>query len=141
MTIALSIPALRKLGPCSENYRAVYRKLRDYRNKGPYSAADAKAAGVSFEDVVWAASAVAIDNKDVERRLRLWMADCAARALHIYEKTGDSDAPRNAIIAARRFARGEIDDAAWDAAWAAAGDAARDAAGGAARDAGNTSVV
>jgi hypothetical protein len=102
MPITLSIPALKK--PLS------------------YSAADAKAAGVSFEDVVRAASAMAIDNKDVERRLRLWMADCAAHVLHIYEKTGDSDAPRSAIIAARQFARGEIDAAAWaarDAAWAA----------------------
>lgn len=134
--ITLSIPALRKLEPCPKNYGDAHSKLRAYRKRGPYSAADAKAAGVSFEDVVWAASAVAIESKDVERRLSLWIADCAARVLHIYEKTESSDAPRNVIIAARRFARGEIDAAAraaaraaaWDAAWAAASDAAWDAA-------------
>jgi len=74
--------------------------------------------------LVWAPSALARHDKDVERRLRLWMADCAARVLHIYERAETSEAPRNAIIAARQFARGEIDDAAWaaarDAAWGAA---------------------
>jgi hypothetical protein len=40
---------------------------------------------------------------------------------------------RNAVEVAERFARGEVDDAAWAAAWDAAGDAARAAAGDAAR--------
>src|SRR3546814_9974895 len=60
-----------------------------------------------------------VTDADVERRLRLWLADCAARVLHIYEKTEASAAPREAIIAARRFARGEIDAAALATAWAA----------------------
>ena len=57
---------------------------------------------------------------DAKRRLRLWLADCAAHVLHFYEKKGRSDAPRKAIIAARARARGEIPAAAAYAAYAAA---------------------
>ena len=69
---------------------------------------------------------------------RLFAADCAEYALHLFEREyPDDKRPREAIEAARRFALGEIDDAArdaaWDAAWAAARAAARDAARAAAR--------
>lgn len=76
-------------------------------------------------------SAVARTDADIERRLRLWLADCAAHVLHLYERTEASDAPRRAIIAARQFARGEIDSAA-SAASATASAAAWDAASAAA---------
>ncbi len=56
------------------------------------------------------------------------MADCAARILHVYEKTETSDAPRKAIIAARQFARGGIDAAAWAVARAAGRSAAKESA-------------
>jgi hypothetical protein len=80
-----------------------------------------------------------------ERTARLFAADCAERVLPLFEqRRPDDDRPRQAIAAARAFARGEIDewqlvvardaargaarDAARDAAWAAAWAAARDAA-------------
>ena len=68
---------------------------------------------------------------------RLFAADCAERALAVAKVT---DARSHAAVkAAREFAGGLIDEAAWDAAgaaaWAAAGDAAGDAAGAAAREA------
>jgi len=60
---------------------------------------------------------------------RLFAADCAARVLHLYERKYSADTrPRDAIVAARAFARGEIGAAARAAAWAAAGAAAGDAA-------------
>ena len=67
-----------------------------------------------------------------ERTARLFAADCAERALPIFEKERpDDDRPRKAIEAARKFVAGEIDkqelDAARDAARAAARAAARDA--------------
>jgi len=91
---------------------------------------------MTFDDVLSEALAKARNDKDVERRLHLWGADCAAHVLHIYERSETSDAPRKAIMATRRFARGEIDDAemayargaAWDVAWDASWDAAWDAA-------------
>ena len=60
---------------------------------------------------------------------RLFAADCAERALPIFEAHRPGDArPREAIAAARAFARAEIPAAAMDAAWAAAMDAASAAA-------------
>ena len=79
-----------------------------------------------------------------EVSMRLAAADFAERALPIFEKEHPKDErPREAIQAARDFALGKINVAAWaaardaarDAAWAAAWDAARDAALAAARDA------
>ncbi len=90
------------------------------------------------------------------RTIRLFAADCAEHVLHLFEQRHPDDIrPRQAIAAARAFARGEIDqqaltaaraaagdaagDAAWDAAWDAAGAAAGDAAGDAAGAAAATS--
>ena len=83
-----------------------------------------------------------------ERTARLFACDCAARVLPIYEKKyPKDDRPRNAIEAARKYAKGEITRpevdtaavaaraAAAEAAWAAAMAAARAAAMAAARDA------
>jgi hypothetical protein len=60
-----------------------------------------------------------------DRTARLFAADCAERALPIFERAypGD-DRPRKAIAAARAFARGEIDSAALSAARRAAEGAA-----------------
>lgn len=139
---AASVPTLtyaqfKALDPCGEAFERVVKLFGGARTWGEngVTAAQAKEAGCTLDDLIWAASALSYRDKDVKRRLRLWMADCAARVLHIYERAGTSDAPRNAIIANRRFARGEIDatawaaamDAAWEAAWEAVGDAAMDA--------------
>jgi len=131
----LTYAEFKALQPCEDSLKRIAKLFGGARkwNGRKVSASEARSAGVTFDDIVWAASAIARKDADIERRLRLWMADCAARVLHIYEKTGDSDAPRNAIVASRQFARGEIDDAARVAARAAAGDAARAAAGDAAR--------
>ena len=62
---------------------------------------------------------------NIETELRLFAADCAEHVLPIYEAAyPDDDRPRRAIEAARAFARGEIDEVAWDAARAVAVDAA-----------------
>ena len=121
---------LKNLKPCSSQYEAAIKALGSDFTADAF---EARAKGVSMSDVIWAASAMAKSDKAIDRKLRMWMADCAARVLHIYEKTESSTAPRNAIIAARQFANGEIDDAAWDAAWDAAGAAAGAAAWDAAR--------
>ena len=125
MPLALTYDEVKALEPCSDSWGRVSKLLggKTGWNGKRIDAATARAAGCSLDDLVWVASAVARSDADVERRLRLWMADCAARVLHIYEMLETSDAPRNAIIAARAFARGEIDNAAWDAAWDAASDA------------------
>lgn len=84
-------------------------------------------------DVIWALRAT---TKNCDVVARLMAADFAESVLHIYEAAYANDRrPRDAIEAARAFALGEINDAAWVAARAAARAAAGDAARDAARDA------
>lgn len=114
----LTLAQIRRLHPCKPSYKLASKALRKIHSANTgYTAKDAKKAGVSFDDLVWVAEAVAKENKDVERRLRLWAADCAAHVLHIYEKLESDDRPRKAVEAVRAYARGETDAAAWDAAW------------------------
>ena len=122
---------VKALHPCETGLKSAARKLGGVKawNAKATSFADLRAAGVPFDDLVWLASAIAHESKDIERRLWLWTADCAARVLRIYEKTGKSPAPRAAIIAVRQFTRGEISAAARAAARAAAGAATWAAAG------------
>ena len=147
---SLTLPQIEKFDPCKDDFARVQDLLAKHKGKR-ITASMARKAGCTFDDIIWVASVVSLNDKDVERRLRLFKADCAARVLHAYEKQyTDDDRPRKAIIAARQFARGEVDeaaawaaawaawDAAWDAAWAAASDtawAARDAPWAAASDA------
>ena len=74
---------------------------------------------------------------NISSELRLFAADCAEHVLYMYEQECPGDArPRQAIEAARAYARGEISAAARaaarDTAWAASA-AASDAANAAAR--------
>jgi len=123
--IGITLSGLRKLQPCAHRLEIVEKLIKFGRRK--VTAKQAVEAGVSLDDLVWVAAAVAHTDESVERRLRLWMADCAVRVLHIYEKVGASAAPRLAIIAGRMLANGEINAAVM----AAVGGAALDAAGGA----------
>lgn len=124
MELMLTYAELKALDPCAESLRRVANLMGAARKwTAGITAAQAREAGATFDDLVWVSSAVACTNPNVDRRLRLWMADCAARVLHIYEAAEKSDAPRAAIVAARQYARGEIDDVAWDVARAAARDA------------------
>ena len=70
-------------------------------------------ASVTFsnlERLVKIMCAAAQDKPDIDRRLRLWMSDCAARAFYIV-KQGDGNyrCLQNAITDERQYARGEID--------------------------------
>lgn len=128
MTVpAFSYDDLMALNPCTESMRRVVKLMGGAKkwDGNKISAAQARKAGATFDDIVWAASALSRTDKDVERRLRLWMADCAAHVLHIFEKEFPDDLrPRSAIIASRQFARGEIEAAYADAAETAYADAA-----------------
>src|SRR5271163_4629552 len=118
MTIGLTYAELKSLSPCSDILAVVVKMIGGAEKWGDnkVTAQQARDAGCSFENIVWAVSAAARRDRDIERRIRLWGTDCAARVLHIYEIAGNSEAPRNAIIAGRRFAHGLIDGAARDAA-------------------------
>jgi hypothetical protein len=122
LTPTLTWKAILAFDPCAEERDAIRRKLAkafpDYRTRA-LTLADAAAAGASFDQLIWAAGRAAEADPDCARRIRLFGADCAARVAHI------ANDPRStaAIVApASSPVRplGEIDAAAWDAAWAAA---------------------
>lgn len=140
----LTYQEVKALDPCADSFRRVTELLggAEQWNGKKISAREAREAGATYDDILWAACRLARADTDVERRLRLFAADCAARVLHLFERERPTDMrPRNAIIAARQFVRGEITkdtvvvakdaareaadetsgDPAWDAAWVAIG--------------------
>ena len=142
MPYSITLGDLRAANPCHSRLDAATAAIKAW----PATADDAFAAGVTVDDVLWIALAVASKRGDAEllRRLRHCMADIAAEALPIYEKHAPGDMRvRDCITAIRKFAQGEIgrDDmaaasaAARSAASAAAWAAARAAASAAASDA------
>ena len=107
--IDLTYKELVALDPCADRLNAATRRIGGTWKWGSrkVNAAEAVQAGMTLDDIVWVASALSRINPDVERRLRLWMADCAAHVLPIFEKVSPNDnRPRDAILAARAFARG-----------------------------------
>jgi len=148
---SLTLAAVRKFRPCKEAYQRVSAILP---KRGKIDARQAAEAGCTLRDLMWIANAVAGTDNSVERRVRHWMADCAARVLHIYESVYPDDMRvRAAVITARRLAEGEIighaarssaraaaSNAAWAAAWDAEWDARRAAAWDAARGAGSNAA-
>lgn len=125
--ITFSMNELKALGLCEPQLKAVSVVFLDRERA---TAADAVAAGAELSDLVLVASAMARSEKDIMRRLLLWSADCAAHVLHLFEdERPQDDRARLAIVAARKFARGEIAAAAFIAPEA---DAARNAAAGSA---------
>jgi hypothetical protein len=124
--ITVTYDEVRALRLCESGLKSAAKQLGGVAawNAKPATFADLRAAGVPYLDLKWLTWALAKDSEDVKRHLRLWLADCAAHVLYIYEKKGKSTAPRKAIIAARARARGEISAAAAAAAAADAADAA-----------------
>jgi hypothetical protein len=122
--IGLTYAALARLRPCEERELAAVASIGSHWRK-TITAAEAAAKGVPLKDLIWVASALSKNDKDIERRLRLWMADCAAHVLPLFTtKFPDDKRVENTIIAARHFARCPTEAAAWSAAWSAARSAA-----------------
>jgi hypothetical protein len=66
--------------------------------------------GIRFDQLTWILSRLAPTDAILKQRLCLWAADCIAHVLHFFEEAHPHDmSVRNAIVAARKFARGEID--------------------------------
>jgi len=132
---------IRAHDPCASGWQKLLTSLgKSKADDEPLDFARILASN-GLNDALWALRAVIPEHeKDRDRLARLFAADCAESVLHLYEsKYPDDKRPRNAIVAARQFANGEITaaaraaasdaaraaarDAAWAAAWAAAWDA------------------
>ncbi len=122
--ITATISDLEKHEPCVDSWGSAVEKLRAYRNGGdiPYSVADARAAGVPLSDTLWAIDAMNRDH-GLDRKIRLFLCDCAAHVLHIFEnRFPEDDRPRECIVFYRKNPEAawavEAPRAPW-AAWAA----------------------
>jgi hypothetical protein len=126
--LAITFRQAKDAGACDSAYRKMIRHVGTTEKYGRDTPMPIETVldVCGLDDAIWGLSAIG-----AVRILRLWSCDCAERVLPIFERVMPGDLrPRRAILAQRRFVRGEIGDAAGDAAWAA-----RDAAGDAARDA------
>ena len=141
--LSLTYADLKALNPCADSLKRVSKLMGGARKWGSkkINAAQAREYGVALEDIVWVAATIAYADRDMERRIRLWLADCAAHVLHFYEKSYPNDVrPRDAIITSRAYARSETGAVAWAAASTAARAAARAAVRAAASEAARAAV-
>ena len=137
MKLQTTLAIIRAASPCASGYAMLLRTLgADFPTDKPIDFATILASN-GLQDALWALRAVLPEQeRDRDRLARLFAADCAEWVLPLFEQARPGDTrPREAITAARAFARGEIGAAVWAAARAAARDAVWDAAKAAAWDA------
>lgn len=99
MIVSLTLDELKNLLPCGTE------RIADLGLQGDITVTSARALDVPLYDVLLVVARLAKKDADVLRAVRMWGADCAARALHLFERKcpGDNRA-RNAIAAARLYA-------------------------------------
>lgn len=76
---AFTAAAVKKHKPCRDNWARV-SKLLPARRK--IDAAKARELGCTYKDIIWIASAVAMDDESLARRLTAYLNDCAKAVLH-----------------------------------------------------------
>lgn len=119
--ISLTIEAVKKLNPCSSDYRRVAGLLP---KRCKINAAKARELGCTYGDIIWIASAIAQDNEDMKRRLTHYINDNAKAVLHIFERAAPEDGRvRDCIQATDDFLDGKITEEKWSESARAACDA------------------
>jgi hypothetical protein len=112
----------RKARACEPGYKQLAKNLGGIRRYGKEKHIPLAAVIESngLDDALWVLQH-ARAGKDAERIAYLFAADCAARVLKIFEREYPNDSrPREAIMTARQFARGQATVKELDAAVAAA---------------------
>jgi hypothetical protein len=105
--LAITYNELLALAPCESGKKRIVDAFGGTW-ASPIDARCARKFGATMQDIIWVATQLTKTDPIIASRLRLFAADCAARVLPLYEKKHSATSPRNAIIAARAFARGEI---------------------------------
>ncbi len=126
----LSLAQVRKLKPCSASLTRIEQILPKVSK---VDAAKARSRGCTYNDIIWSASALAMDDETLAKRLTGFLNDNAKRALHIFEEAVPDDGRvRKCIEATDKWLAGLITEEEWQTAareaWAArAAWAAREA--------------
>jgi hypothetical protein len=68
-----SLDELRMLHPCGEGIDIADRALPEQ----PFTAAEARDYGISFDDILWGIAALARHKTEINQRLHAWLDDCA----------------------------------------------------------------
>ena len=93
----LSLQQIKDFDPCTGSFNRAASRLRKLKKgrDAQLSVADAIAAGIDYDDILWV-----LENSDdqiIRRKCGLWLADCLAHVLHLYEKPFRSKTPRKVI--------------------------------------------
>lgn len=127
-----TLSQLRALNPCASGITFADVALPER----PFTAAEARDFGVSFDDIVWGIAAIARHDAEFDRRLQGWLDDCACHAWNV----SGADYPGTQQSADERARRRDFEQKRLDAAiraitryagrvaWAAANRAAQAAA-------------
>ena len=78
----LTLASVKKLDPCEESFDRILKLLPKRRK---LNAAKARELGCNYDDIIWIASAVAMDDESLARRLTHYLNDNAKAVLHIFE--------------------------------------------------------
>ena len=126
MNITTTLNKIRAHSPCESGWKKLLKSLGKAEADDEPLKFSTILESNGIDDALWCLRSIC---PEYDREVRLFAADCAEAVLHIFEKQYPNDSrPRQAIVAARDFANGKIDDAAWAADWAADWAAAWDAA-------------
>jgi hypothetical protein len=74
--LTTSLDQLRILNPCGEGMGVADVSLPDK----PFTAAEARDYGISFDDILWGIAALARHDPVIDERLQRWLDDCAEHA-------------------------------------------------------------
>ena len=114
----LTVEAVRKLEPSGPDFKRVSKILPKRRK---LDAAQARELGCTYDDIIWIASAVAMNDESLARRLTGYLNDNAKAVLHIFEERAPDDTRvRDCIAATDGFLNGAVSESDWQhAAWSA----------------------
>lgn len=112
----LSLAQVRKLKPCDTSLTRIAPLLP---KAGKIDAAKARSLGCTYDDIIWSASALAMDDETLAKRLIGFRNDNAKRVLHIFEQAAPDDhRVRQCIEATDKWLAGLITEEEWQtAAW------------------------
>ena len=115
-TLTTTFNRLRAARACADGYRKLATHLGSVDTYGADKPINLLTVLESngLDDTLWCLRAT---EQNSDRVARLFAADCAEAVLHLFEGLyPDDKRPRQAIQAARDYAEGRIDAAAWSAA-------------------------
>jgi uncharacterized iron-regulated membrane protein len=120
-----TLKKIKKHSACEDRYKVLLKYLGKTKADDEPLPMSVILKSNGLDDAIWALRTL----RGCDKEIRLFAADCAGHVLKYYEKEHPNDKrPREAIKAARKFAKGEITSAELNAAYSTAYSTAYSAA-------------